>query len=253
MIDLYKLEYTTAATRYENIFKALWQNFNYLAVLAAAILTFGRDTLGLPMASLLAASLLILWYWSNFEPLNRYGDKTELRLRKIEKLLTVLGMQPLANRTLPVEEDFGLLHFSDYGARVTDCTPKKSPCFRWITCLLLVVLIGVVIWALEKLTLRAVSWGIALLVTGALLAFVAVRSWEDFVAKLRVRNVIRAFAMVLHLFVFSMLIIAGPSWKFDTEAPKPPQTQPIQIIDSRVDATLSRPATPPTNTNSGAK
>ena len=32
MIDLYKLEYTTAATRYDNIFKALWQNFNYLAV-----------------------------------------------------------------------------------------------------------------------------------------------------------------------------------------------------------------------------
>jgi hypothetical protein len=39
--DLHKMEYELAAARYENIYRAIWQNFSYMAVLAGGILTFG--------------------------------------------------------------------------------------------------------------------------------------------------------------------------------------------------------------------
>ena len=60
--------------------------------------------------------MLILWYWSSFEPLNRYGHETEGRLGKIEALLTILGMQALPGRNV-TESDFGLRHFAGFSAR----------------------------------------------------------------------------------------------------------------------------------------
>jgi hypothetical protein len=39
------MEYEKAAERYENLYRALWQNFSYLSLLSAAILTFGSNQL----------------------------------------------------------------------------------------------------------------------------------------------------------------------------------------------------------------
>lgn len=41
IFGLFKLEYEQAAERYENIYKAIWQIFSYMGILAAGILTFG--------------------------------------------------------------------------------------------------------------------------------------------------------------------------------------------------------------------
>lgn len=45
--ELFKLEYQQAADRFENIYKAIWQIFSYMGVLAAGILTFGARNLSI--------------------------------------------------------------------------------------------------------------------------------------------------------------------------------------------------------------
>src|SRR5256885_12536802 len=86
-LELYKLEYERCTIRYEEIYKALWTNFSYLAVVAGAILTFGGDRFPIELSVLLACTPLIFWFWSNFVPLNEYGDKVEERLSWIEQIV----------------------------------------------------------------------------------------------------------------------------------------------------------------------
>src|SRR5687768_6985149 len=43
-LELKKLEYIRTGDRYENIYRAIWQNFSYMAVLAGGILTFASRT-----------------------------------------------------------------------------------------------------------------------------------------------------------------------------------------------------------------
>ncbi len=83
-VDLLKLEYEKAADRYENLYRAIWQNFSYMAVVAGGILTFaGRDE---RPASLYFVALTPLFFWlvATFLPLDHYGNEIRTRLRKIE-------------------------------------------------------------------------------------------------------------------------------------------------------------------------
>ena len=61
--DMFKLEYELAAQRYENIYKAIWQNFSYMAVLAAGILTFGSKNGSFRWNEILSIALLPLVFW----------------------------------------------------------------------------------------------------------------------------------------------------------------------------------------------
>ena len=81
------LEYTKSAERYNEIYKALWQNFSYMALLSGAILTFGRDALGVSVAGCFACVPLLVWYWATYEPLNKYGVLVEQHLVALEKPL----------------------------------------------------------------------------------------------------------------------------------------------------------------------
>jgi len=82
-IDLYKLEYKQAGERYENIYKAIWQNLSYIAILSSAVFAFGES---LPIRAQVALPLAALnfWYFGIFVPLNRYGDEVLRRLEEIE-------------------------------------------------------------------------------------------------------------------------------------------------------------------------
>jgi hypothetical protein len=80
-------EYKLAAERYNEIYKAVWQNFSYMALLSGAILTFGKDTAGPTAAALTACIPLLVWYWATFEPLNRYGTLVEHHLTVLEREL----------------------------------------------------------------------------------------------------------------------------------------------------------------------
>src|SRR5712692_8172517 len=84
-LELYKLEYERCAIRYEDIYKAIWTNFSYLAVVAGAILTFGGDRFQPEVSALLACLPLFFWWLATFEPLNRYGDRAATRLKEIEE------------------------------------------------------------------------------------------------------------------------------------------------------------------------
>jgi len=44
LMELYKMEYERCAQRYDDLYKAAWTNFSYIALIAGAILTFGSGS-----------------------------------------------------------------------------------------------------------------------------------------------------------------------------------------------------------------
>ena len=90
-IELLKLEYQLVAQRYENVYKAVWQIFQYIVALSTAILVFGSANFHLFLATVGAILPLLFWYFTTFVPMNRYGDETEVRLQNIEAILNKLA------------------------------------------------------------------------------------------------------------------------------------------------------------------
>lgn len=90
-LSAYKLEYQLAATRYENIYKAIWQIFSYLAAIAGAILTFGGDHFQHNFLWVLASLPLFFWCVSTYLPMDRYGHSCLNRLAKIEEEINGLS------------------------------------------------------------------------------------------------------------------------------------------------------------------
>src|SRR5262245_36523223 len=84
-LEFWKVEYQKAAERYENIYKAVWQNFQYLAVVSAAILTFGKEALPAGINMLLAGLPVLFWFVAQYIPMDRYGVAARERLADIEK------------------------------------------------------------------------------------------------------------------------------------------------------------------------
>lgn len=96
-LDLYKKEYEIASTRFENIYKAIWQNFSYMSVVAGGLLTFGNNfftattnTNNKYLVTFLACVPLLFWYVSTFVPMNEYGYKAADQLSEIEGRINVL-------------------------------------------------------------------------------------------------------------------------------------------------------------------
>jgi hypothetical protein len=84
ILELYKLGYTTGVKRHDDIFKGLWTNFSYMAILAGGILTFGKGVLPNELVGALACLPLIFWFWSSFLPLDRYGDQVSQTMEQLE-------------------------------------------------------------------------------------------------------------------------------------------------------------------------
>ena len=89
-IDLIKLEYETLADRYEAIYKALWQNFSFISLVATGILTFASNALQPAVAIFLAGLPFVFWFLGQYHPLNQYGEDAREELGKIEKKLNDL-------------------------------------------------------------------------------------------------------------------------------------------------------------------
>lgn len=105
-LELLKLEYAHAAERYENIYKAIWLNFSYVAVLAAGILTFGVSRLPLEPLLWLAVTPVGFWLIATYVPLNFYGHSTRLRLQALEIQLNNLYFLPKGQN--------GLCHYNNF-------------------------------------------------------------------------------------------------------------------------------------------
>jgi hypothetical protein len=115
--DLLKLEYDKAAERYDNIYRAVWQNFSYMAVLAGGILTFGAKDLDPAFASFLALTPLTFWFLATFLPLDHYGDETRKRLSRIEDQINEIYFP---QETDPKLKHFKLFRDSKYKWRVRE-------------------------------------------------------------------------------------------------------------------------------------
>ncbi len=87
--DLFKLEYEQAAQRYENIYKAIWQIFQYMAFLSGGILTFASksETNGLDLKIIISIALtpLLFWFLAIYIPMDQYGKNALTNLQKIEQ------------------------------------------------------------------------------------------------------------------------------------------------------------------------
>ena len=125
VIDLLKLEYGKCTDRYDNIFKAVWTNFSYMAIVAGAILTFGGAKFPVNQTLITAAIPLIFWYFASFLPLNRYGDEVVKRLGEIEEILTKKYFTTLPEDIKDPKDKFGLFHFTRYENRVSTNTDYK--------------------------------------------------------------------------------------------------------------------------------
>ncbi len=116
--DLHKMEYELAAARYENIYRAIWQNFSYMAVIAGGILTFGAKQVDGPLLYMLALSPLLLWFFATWMPLNFYGEQARTRLADIEGILNSLYFRE-------DEKEFDLHHFRHYRRRNAQWRAKE--------------------------------------------------------------------------------------------------------------------------------
>lgn len=124
-IDLYKLEYETAAERYENIYKAVWANFSYLTVVSGGIYAFGSRLFSWEWTTVMAVLPLVFWWLAIFEPMNRYGYDVETRLSDIERILNAAYEGELIDRlqrsppaAMPKEfTGYGLRHYTTFVER----------------------------------------------------------------------------------------------------------------------------------------
>jgi hypothetical protein len=258
--DLYKLEYEVAARRYEDIYRAIWQIFSYTAVLAGAILTFGREGMGLELSAAVACIPLLLWYWGVFEPLNKYGDGTIKRLRRVEQLLTFLmgitprddhGNQIIKDNTewQEIDKDHtGLCHYSRFHVRthLEGAWPRASKVVK-ITGVIVFAVAG--LYAINSLDPQrrwparlifsmffASAWTLLLGVTAILILETIppsaktnakpkwpqrLKSFLLRLPKLRTRHPIRFFSFLLHLLFLYLLTVILP-WPGNQWKPGPP-------------------------------
>lgn len=84
--NLFKLEYEQATQRYENIYRAIWQIFQYMAFLSAGILTFSSksDIFPIPVIILIALIPLVFWFLATYIPMDKYGRDLGKHLGQME-------------------------------------------------------------------------------------------------------------------------------------------------------------------------
>lgn len=113
--EIYKLEYQIAAERYENIYKAIWQNFSYMAILAGGILTFGAKALPLFWIGALSITPLLFWFTATYLPMDHYARSARKRAAEIEEIITkdFLGLTPGAEQGADAMRE--MRHFRDFG------------------------------------------------------------------------------------------------------------------------------------------
>lgn len=142
-LELYKLEYERGAVRYEDIYKSVWTNFSYMAIVAGGILTFGSNFFREHpnWLALLACLPLFFWYMATFIPLNYYGDEARRRLGRIEET---------------VNQEYGteLSHYRNYASgaanRAARFTGPPSPHVRkFVWCFFLLLGLATVWFGLQ--------------------------------------------------------------------------------------------------------
>ncbi|MGK7950419.1 MAG: hypothetical protein AB4368_16945 [Xenococcaceae cyanobacterium] len=126
--NLFKLEYEQAAERYENIYKAIWQIFSYMGILAAGILTFSyRSSSSLPIqvTAYIALTPLLFWFLAIYIPMNHYGYKTRNHLGEIECRFNKISLEFF-------HHPWELKHYRDFSASNKDFNSKRKSVFKCV-------------------------------------------------------------------------------------------------------------------------
>lgn len=112
---VFELEYKQTAERFENIYKAIWQIFSYMAILAAGILTFGsrNSTLRIEAIVFIGLTPLVFWFLAIYIPMNHYGKQTGKDLEKIEE-----NFNNISKRFL--DPPWQLTHYINFASRNND-------------------------------------------------------------------------------------------------------------------------------------
>jgi hypothetical protein len=100
ILRLYELEYKTGVKRHDDIYKSMWTNFSYMAILAGGILTFGKDRVPVEWIAILACLPLLFWFWASFLPLDRYGNLVAKRITEIERVLNKSYFEKIVDASL---------------------------------------------------------------------------------------------------------------------------------------------------------
>lgn len=120
ILELYKLEYTTAVKRHDDIYKSMWTNFSYMAILAGGILTFGKESLSIEFLIIIACLPLTFWFCGSYLPLDKYGRLAANRASKIEDLINEIcseDFKKYRNEANRDKQDAGLSLYQDFEGR----------------------------------------------------------------------------------------------------------------------------------------
>ncbi len=231
-IELYKMEYERCALRYDDLYKAAWTNFSYIALIAGAILTFGSDSFMTELSIFVATLPLLFWWIATFEPLNRYGDQVQARAACIEKLLNELVGIGIADQLSDQQEkelecEKGLRHFQHSEKRQFEIQWPKFLviAFFWVALFLIAIygfdLSKASVWVF--LLVSFVSWLIWLIIQ---YRDAPNGLWHVF----RVRFIVRLFAGIL-------IMVAMSSGYEAHKKHEPPQNE-AYIKSSRAESKL---------------
>lgn len=150
-LEFWETEYEKASERYENIYKAVWQNFQYLALVSAAILTFGKDSLPADWILLLAGLPLLFWFFAQFMPMDRYGVAARNRLKELEKEFNKYFKENSANNKIIPE----FRHYTDFSDNYPADKKKGLRKLRvrhaiWLSAsVMFVVWLSLIFWAIK--------------------------------------------------------------------------------------------------------
>jgi hypothetical protein len=113
-LELVKLEYEHSAERYENIYKAIWQQFQYIALSAGAIGALSKGDWPVSARVFVTLTPLIFWVSVSFLPMDFYGNALRGRLKKIEATLSTFGLASMQGLEPKYYGILSLQHFRRY-------------------------------------------------------------------------------------------------------------------------------------------
>jgi hypothetical protein len=118
--ELLAKQYEKQLDRYENIYKAIWQQFQYIALASGAIGAFSKTDWSTSVRVFITLTPLVFWMTSSFLPMDHYGNQLRNHLSELEKTLTNLSFAitgiGLENGDKAKLESLGFEHFQRYKA-----------------------------------------------------------------------------------------------------------------------------------------
>ena len=124
LVGLFLKEYELAVERYDNIYKAVWQNFNYLVLLSAGIATLGPRIWSTDTTIAAILSPIAFWFLATYIPMDSYARGSRRRAAQIEEILNRLF---ISDERLETRAGAG----AQQGEATTTCPKGDENTWKW--------------------------------------------------------------------------------------------------------------------------